>query len=77
MDPTFNWPTSANFDDRIVSYVLDEEHFKPAPLMELVPDFEKETFMGYERSGKRGVGTRNYLVVFSASSLCSWSGSLG
>ncbi len=71
MDPTFNWPTAPNFDDRIVSYVLDEEHFKPASPMELIPDYEKETFMGFKREGTRGVGTRNYVVVFSASSLCS------
>lgn len=76
MDPTFNWPTEPNFDDRIVSYVLDEEHFKPSPPTPLVEGWEKETFMGYYRDAKRGVGTRNYVVVFSGSSLCSRGSSL-
>ena len=49
MDPTFNWPTEPNFDDRIVSYVLDEEHFKPSPPTPLAEGWEKETFMGYYR----------------------------
>ena len=71
VDPSFDWPKEANFDDRIVSYVLDEKNFKPAPPMELVPDYLKETFMGYYRDEARGVGTRNYVVVFSGSSLCS------
>ena len=69
--PTFNWPESANFDDRIVSYVLDEEHFKPTPSTKPIDGWENETFMGYKREGNRGVGTRNYVVVFSTSSLCS------
>lgn len=71
VDPTFDWPESANFDDRIVSYVLDEEHFKPTPSTKPIDGWEKETFMGFKREGKRGVGTRNYVVIFSTSSLCS------
>lgn len=39
--------------------------------MSLVPNYLDETFMGYARAENRGVGTRNYVVVFSASSLCS------
>lgn len=71
VDPTFKWPSEANFDDRIISYKFDEDTFLPAPTNELVPNFEKETFMGYKRGSIRGVGTRNYVVVFSVSSLCS------
>lgn len=50
---------------------MEEKDFVPAPPMELIPNYQEETFMGYKRSGNRGVGTRNYVVVFSASSLCS------
>lgn len=71
VDPTFKWPSEANFDDRIISYKFDENVFVPAPPNELIPDYEKETFMGYKRDSIRGVGTRNYVVVFSVSSLCS------
>ena len=42
VDPTFNWPESANFDDRIVSYVLDEEHFKPTPSTKPIDGWENE-----------------------------------
>lgn len=73
VDPTFPWPSEANFDDRIVSYNLEEKDFVPAPPMEVIANAEEERFLGYKRDSIRGVGTRNYVVVFSVSSLCSTS----
>ena len=71
VDPTFKWPSEANFDDRIIAYNIEEKDFVPAPPMELIDGYKNETFMGYYRNAVRGVGTRNYVVVFSISSTCS------
>ena len=63
----FELPQEPNFKDRIESYQLDEHSFQPA---EQVPRHaHSATFQGYRRPGKRGVGTRNHIVVLGTSSL--------
>jgi altronate dehydratase len=63
----FELPYEANFrDDPLEPYKLDEESFIPG---EQVPPVESPgTFLGYERPGERGVGTRNYVVVLGVTS---------
>ncbi|NKB65927.1 MAG: altronate hydrolase [Candidatus Latescibacteria bacterium] len=62
----FDLPQQANFVDRIEPYQLDPATFQPGAPLETHAD--KRTFMGYGRSGGRGVGTRNYIVVLGTSS---------
>ena len=62
----FELPTQANFVDRIEPYQLDPANFQPG--VALNPHEERRTFLGYGRSGGRGVGTRNYIVVLGTSS---------
>jgi len=59
-------PARANFADHLTPCVLDEAAFRPAPPVEAVP--APGTFPGYRRPGRRGVGTRNYLVILGTSS---------
>ncbi len=65
----FELPSSPNFSDVIVPYVLDEAAFRPGKQVERSP--EKRTFLGYRRPGSRGVGTRNYIVVMGTTSRTS------
>lgn len=60
-------PTVPNFADELAPFVFDEVGFKPAPPLPLYSDVK--TFMGYRRQGKRGVGTRNAIVLLGTSSL--------
>lgn len=62
----FALPARANFADHLVPFVLDEAAFRPAPPVELAP--APRTFAGYRRSGKRGVGTRNTIVILGTTS---------
>ena len=63
----FALPTAPNFEDYFQPYVLDERTFRPA---DQVPLYEEpRTFLGYSRDGKRGAGTRNYVVILGTSSL--------
>jgi altronate dehydratase len=57
-------PSEANFDDRIKPFVLHE--VKPAEPLERYRD--TRTFTGYPRTGARGVGTRNYIVLLGTTS---------
>ena len=59
----FALPASPNFRDVMTPYVLNEAEFHPG---QQVTRYEHQrTFLGYRRPGKRGVGTRNYIVVMS------------
>jgi altronate dehydratase len=60
-------PDEPNFRDaELEPYVLDEGSFRSA---EQVPLYdEPRTFMGYRRTGDRGVGTRNYVVLLGVTS---------
>ena len=62
----FERPSEANFQDKIQTYTLDEERCHPSEQVPLKT--ESRSFLGYERSGNRGVGTRNYIVVLGTSS---------
>ncbi|HEY4248468.1 MAG TPA: UxaA family hydrolase [Lacunisphaera sp.] len=59
-------PTKPNFSDYLVPFVLDESKLRPAPPVSLLTD--GRTFAGYRRSGRRGVGTRNYIVILGTTS---------
>ncbi|HZP60855.1 MAG TPA: UxaA family hydrolase [Opitutaceae bacterium] len=59
-------PAAPNFENRIVPYAFDEGAFMPAPPVERVS--QPATFLGYRRPGRRGVGTRNYIVILGTSS---------
>jgi len=59
-------PLAPNFVDQIAPYTLDEKKFQPA---EQLPRYHKPaTFMGYRRSERRGVGTRNDIVLLGTTS---------
>jgi altronate dehydratase len=59
-------PARPNFADHLVPFHLDERTFQPAPPVEPAP--EPRTFAGYRRPGRRGVGTRNTIVILGTSS---------
>ena len=62
----FQRPSEANFQDKIQAYALNEERCQPSEQVPLKA--EQRNFLGYERPGNRGVGTRNYIVVLGTSS---------
>ncbi len=55
-----------NFADNLRPFAFDEATFRPAPPVALVE--KPRTFSGYRRPGKRGVGTRNFIVILGVSS---------
>lgn len=57
----FQLPETPNFSDKMAPYGLDEAEFRPGTQVE--PHTETRPFLGYQRPGNRGVGTRNYIVV--------------
>ena len=57
----FELPLRPNFKDKMQTYVLDEEQFEAGK--QIVQYEDERYFSGYKRPGKRGVGTRNYIVV--------------
>lgn len=62
----FALPSTPNFEDHIEPYNFDERSWRP---VEQVARYSEErTFMGYRRSGDRGVGTRNYVVLLGTTS---------
>jgi altronate dehydratase len=62
----FALPPRANFTDKIEPHVLDEKRFRPG--VQVPRHVETRTFLGYPRSGRRGVGTRNYVVILGTTS---------
>ena len=65
----FALPETPNFSDKMAPYVLDETEFRPG---EQVARYATERhFLGYQRPGNRGVGTRNYIVVMGTTSRTS------
>lgn len=65
-DLDFELPGIPNFEDRIVPHQIDEATFKAG---EQVKRYDQcGTFQGYRRSGSRGVGTRNNIVLLGTSS---------
>ena len=65
-DVDFELPAAANFTDTIETYRLDEASFTPGRQVE--PADSRATFDGFRRSGGRGVGTRNFVVVLATTS---------
>ncbi|MCB0037624.1 MAG: hypothetical protein KDE51_26515, partial [Anaerolineales bacterium] len=63
----FELPAAPNFEDDLAVYQFDRQTFKPAPPLPQRPD--PRTFMGYQRSGGRGVGTRNMIVLLGVNAL--------
>jgi altronate dehydratase len=59
-------PDEPNFRDHLVPFELNEATFSPAPPVEGVS--APRTFLGYRRPGRRGVGTRNAIVILGTSS---------
>ncbi len=59
-------PATPNFKDKLEPFSLDETSFRPAPAVERVA--APRTFMGYRRPGRRGVGTRNFIVILGTTS---------
>lgn len=66
-DLVLELPEEANFEDSIKPYMLDEAKFQAAEQLSLYT--EQLSFEGYKRSGKRGVGTRNTIILLGTSSL--------
>ena len=65
----FALPETPNFSDKMAPYQLDEAEFRPGTQM---PRYTHERcFLGYQRPGDRGVGTRNYIVVMGTTSRTS------
>ena len=63
----FELPSSPNFQDYMQRFELQADQFKPAEQVAKHP--QARTFEGYARSGGRGVGTRNFIVLLGTSSL--------
>ena len=65
----FELPETPNFSDKMAPYQLDESEFRSG---EQVPRHANERlFLGYQRPGTRGVGTRNYIVVMGTTARTS------
>jgi len=62
----FPLPTTPNFRDHFEPYKLDTTKFKPGHQVALVPN--PRTFLGYQRPGNRGAGTRNFIILIGTSS---------
>ena len=68
-DIDFALPSRPNFKDQIDPYILDKDTFQPGAQ---VPRYDYDrSFLGYQRAGGRGVGTRNYIVVLGTTSQTS------
>lgn len=62
-------PAEANFKNDLEHYQFNEATFQPSPALPLFD--EMRTFMGYQRLGGRGVGTRNTIILLGTTSLTS------
>ena len=65
-DIEFELPAAANFEDTIETWALDETAFMPGRQVE--PTDSGATFDGFRRTGGRGTGTRNFVVVLATTS---------
>ena len=63
----FDLPAAPNFADDFTATHFDAEQFEPASSLPHKP--LSDAFMGIRRSGKRGVGTRNMVVLLGVNSL--------
>lgn len=65
----FDLPKEPNFRDQVNSYRIDEDEIQIGKQVDLYE--QPRTFQGYRRSGSRGVGTRNFIVVLGITSQTS------
>jgi len=65
----FNLPRKPNLGDFYEPYQLNKQTFRPASQVELYD--RRKSFQGFKRSSRRGVGTRNHVVILAASSAAS------
>ena len=65
----FILPETPNFSDKMAPYQLDEAEFRPGKQVPLHTN--ERRFLGYQRPGDRGVGTRNYIVVMGTTARTS------
>ena len=65
----FALPETPNFSDKMAPYVLDEAEFRPGT--QVSRHANERLFLGYQRPGTRGVGTRNYIVVMGTTARTS------
>ncbi len=65
----FELPNTPNFTDTIKPFILDEKAFRPGKQVERYS--EGRSFLGYKRSSRRGVGTRNYIAIMGTTSRTS------
>lgn len=59
-------PPQPNFTDRRERFAFDEAGFQPAGEVERAK--ARRTFAGFRRPGRRGTGTRNFIVVIGTTS---------
>ncbi|HEX2854688.1 MAG TPA: UxaA family hydrolase [Opitutaceae bacterium] len=61
-----SFPSEPNFADKLEVFQLEEKNFRPAPPVGVTA--KPRTFSGYKRPGRRGVGTRNFVVILGTTS---------
>ena len=61
-------PPLANFESKVAPFAFSEASFRAGRQVDLAPDAEGRTLAGYHRTGGRGVGTRNYIVILGTTS---------
>ena len=62
----FDLPSAANFLDHRLPFELDAANFRPG--QQVAAPAPHPTFLGFRRNGRRGAGTRNYIVVLGTNS---------
>ena len=62
----FEIPAQANFADHLEPHKLDEQTFVAG--QQVAPTDMPTHFYGFPRTGKRGTGTRNFVVVLGTTS---------
>ena len=65
----FELPETPNFSDKMAPYALDETEFQAGK--QVTRHANERHFLGYQRPGSRGVGTRNYIVVMGTTARTS------
>ena len=65
----FELPETPNFSDKMAPYALDEAEFQSGK--QVAWHTNERHFLGYQRPGNRGVGTRNYIVVMGTTARTS------
>ncbi|MGN6697822.1 MAG: UxaA family hydrolase, partial [Thermomicrobiales bacterium] len=77
-DLDFALPTEANFrDNPLEPYPLDPATFRLGVQVPRYGADQARTFLGYQRGGDRGVGTRNHIIILATTSrTSSWAKAL-